>query len=194
MNEPRQPRQEYTARREYWLKERSVLDRLYIVIGNWRLIVFLAAAVLAALSFWRGLVSGWWLLVPLCVFIALVVWHARVARRQTFAKRGLAYYDRGLARLDDHWSGTGTQGEGFRNPQHVYAEDLDVFGTGSLFELISTARTATGEKALANWLLSPASVETVIARQRAAQCMPMSSTNGDRRRPSRLPQPCGHWR
>ncbi len=169
MNEPRQPRQEYTARREHWLNERSILDRLYIKIGNWRLIIFLIAALLGWLSFWRGAVSAWWLLVPLGLFIALVVWHARVARRQTFANRGLAYYDSGLARLDDRWSGTGSRGEGFRDPQHVYAEDLDVFGTGSLFELINTARTATGERALANWLLAPASRATVIARQQAVE-------------------------
>ena len=161
------PQHEYNARREHWLSQRQSLDHLYIRIGNYRLVIVLAAALLAWLSLWRGAWSIWWLVVPLALFAGLVVWHARVARRQTFAQRGLAYYDRGLARVDDRWAGSGNAGEGFRNPQHVYADDLDVFGRGSLFELIDTARTATGEKTLANWFLAPASTETVLARQEA---------------------------
>src|SRR5271165_5171811 len=163
------PRHEYTARREHWLTERSSLNRLFRRIGNYRLVIFLAAALLAWLSFWRGALSGWWLLAPVALFIGLVVWHERIARRQTLAQRGLAYYDRGLARLDDSWAGSGNTGEGFRDPRHVYADDLDVFGRGSLFELIDTARTATGEETLANWFLAPASLETVLARQEAAR-------------------------
>ena len=58
------PLHEYTARREHWLTERQKLDRLYIKIGNYRLAVVLAAALLAGLSFWRGALSGWWLLGP----------------------------------------------------------------------------------------------------------------------------------
>ncbi|MGA7412113.1 MAG: hypothetical protein WBW33_16680 [Bryobacteraceae bacterium] len=163
------PQHEYTSRREHWLAERQGLDRLYIRIGNYRLAIVLAAALLAWVSLWRGALSGWWLLVPFALFAGLVVWHARIARRQTLAQRGLAYYDRGLARLDDRWAGTGNIGEGFRNPEHVYADDLDVFGRGSLFELIDTARTATGEKTLASWFLAPASRETVLARQEAGR-------------------------
>ncbi len=163
------PQQEYTARRERWLTERQSLDRRYIRIGNYRLVVVVVAALLAWLSLWRGAVSGWWLVVPLAVFAGLAVWHARIARRQTFAQRGLAYYDRGLARLDDRWAGTGNTGEGLRNPEHVYADDLDIFGRGSLFELIDTARTATGEKTLATWFLAPASREIVLARQEAGR-------------------------
>ncbi len=163
------PLLEYTARREHWLTERQTLDSLYIRVGNYRLVLVLAAILLAWLSFWRGALSGRWLLLPLALFIGLVVWHARIARRQTLAQRGLAYYDRGLARLDDRWAGSGNSGEGFWDPQHVYADDLDVFGRGSLFELIDAARTATGEKTLANWFLAPASRGTVLARQEAAR-------------------------
>jgi hypothetical protein len=162
------PKQEYAARREHWLTETSRLERLFIRIGNYRLVVVLAA-LLGGLSVWRGGLNGWWLLVPLAVFVGLMVWHERIARRRTFAKRGLAYYDRGLARLEDRWAGAGNTGDGSRNSEHVYADDLDVFGRGSLFELIDAARTATGEKTLAGWLLAPASPEAVLARQDAVR-------------------------
>ena len=45
--------------------------------------------------------------------------------------------------------GTGEPGDRFRDDHHVYANDLDLFGRGSLFELLSLARTRTGEETLA---------------------------------------------
>ena len=38
-------------------------------------------------------------------------------------------------------------------PTHLYAEDLDLFGAGGLFELLATTRTRGGEDVLAAWLL-----------------------------------------
>ena len=52
---------------------------------------------------------------------------------------------------------------------HPYAEDFDLFGKGSLFELLSTARTRGGEDTLAQWLLHPAASEVVIERQAAVE-------------------------
>jgi DNA mismatch repair ATPase MutS len=73
-------------------------------------------------------------------------------------------------RLRDEWAGAaGETGERFRQSAHVYSEDLDIFGKGSLFEMLSTARTAAGEDALAAWLLEPSSIETVLARQEAVK-------------------------
>ena len=40
-------------------------------------------------------------------------------------------------------------GERFRDDSHLYADVLDLFGQGSLFELLSIARTRTGEAKLA---------------------------------------------
>ena len=42
---------------------------------------------------------------------------------------------------------------GSANPSHLYAEDLDLFGAGGLFELLVTTRTHAGEDVLAGWLL-----------------------------------------
>jgi hypothetical protein len=69
--------------------------------------------------------------------------------------------------MEDRWSGTGESGERFLDPLHPYARDLDVFGAGSLFELLCTARTRAGEQTLAAWLLAGAAVETLEARQKA---------------------------
>src|SRR5262249_43414975 len=48
---------------------------------------------------------------------------------------------------------------------HIYASDLDLFGRGSLFELLCTVRTRMGEERLAQWLKEPAACEEIRDRQ-----------------------------
>lgn len=161
------PHTEYQRRLESWRAELAGSDRLSRQIGNLRLALVLLAAVLAWLAFGPDALSPWWLLVPLAAFIGLVVYHERVVRKQQFAKRAIAYYDRGLLRLDDRWQGAGRTGAELADAEHIYAADLDILGPGSLFQLLSTARTAAGEHKLADWLLAPAEMDEVGARQQA---------------------------
>lgn len=138
-------------------------------IGNWRLLFGITEAVLAYLAFGPHLVPVWLLFFPVLAFIALAAWHSRVMRRRTLADRALRFYGRALTRLDDRWQGTGNTGDRFADSSHVYSSDLDLFGKGSLFELISNTRTAAGENTLADWLLAPARGEEVLARQSAVR-------------------------
>ena len=163
------PLPEYEARRAAWLTKQAFFDRQFISIGNARLAVGIATVLLAWLAYGEALLSAWWLLVPPAAFPALVVWHERVMRSRTFAARGLRHYGQALNRLRNQWQGKGETGERFRDASHVYAEDLDLFGKGGLFELLSTARTAAGEDALAQWLLQPAPHKEAAARQQAVR-------------------------
>jgi hypothetical protein len=110
--------------------------------------------------------SAWWLLAPLAVFTVLLQRHERVLRALNRAARLIAFYDRGLDRLDERWAGAGDPGDRFLDDTHPYAADLDLFGRGSLFELLSLARTQAGEEALARWLKGPATL--AAARERHA--------------------------
>jgi MutS domain V len=67
--------------------------------------------------------------------------------------------------MEDRWSGTGQHGERFDDPHHVYAADLDLFGEGSLFELLCAVRTRMGEEQLAQWLKTPAPLPVIRERQ-----------------------------
>jgi hypothetical protein len=163
------PHEEYEARRNRWGVERQDAERLFIRIGNWRLLLGIAEAALAYLVFGRHLIPLWLLFLPILAFIALAVWHSRVMRRRTLADRALRFYHRGLARLDDRWAGTGNAGDRFQDSSHIYSGDLDLFGKGSLFEFISNTRTAAGENTLAQWLLAPARREQVLRRQAAVE-------------------------
>lgn len=122
---------------------------------------------------WLALGRGWfgweWLIVPLALFVVLVVWHERTQRRWQRATRAVAFYENGLERLEDRWAGAGVAGTRFANPSHPYAGDLDVFGPGSLFERLCSARTQVGEACLAAWLCVPATADVIRARQAAVQ-------------------------
>jgi len=161
------PRDEYRARLEYWRATQATGDRRFRQIGNARLATGIVAVGVAAMAIGAGWMSPWWLLLPVVVFIALAVVHDRVDKQRASATRGAAYYDRALSRVENRWIGNGRQGEEFRDPKHVYADDLDLFGRGSLFELLSTARTGAGERVLARWLLAPGEPAEVRARQEA---------------------------
>ena len=141
-------------------------DRRHLVVSNLRLVVFAAAALFAWLAFAPGLISPAWLLLPLLAFAALLVTHARILNAVDRVLRAQRYYERGVTRLEGTWAGSGPDGSRFIG-EHPYAADLDLFGSGSLFQLIDTARTEAGEETLADWLRTPASREDVLERQQA---------------------------
>ena len=104
---------------------------------------------------------------PLACFATILLAHEPIRRRAERSARTIEFYKRGLARMEDRWAGTGVAGTNFLDLDHPYAADLDLFGAGSLFERLCTARTKAGEEALAAWLLAPASPETIASRHEA---------------------------
>jgi hypothetical protein len=91
----------------------------------------------------------------------------RYRESQTAMWRLLRFYGRAIQRVQGTWMGNGRSGEEFSDPDHVYADDLNVFGKGSLFELLCTARTAIGQRSLAEYLRKAPSVEETLLRQQA---------------------------
>lgn len=130
--------QEYRARLDARRTTHDALTAADARLAYARLATFFAGVVLALVA-WRSALSLWSLAAPIAVFLWLVRRHAGILRARELATRGIAFYERGLARLEDRWAGTGEAGERFRDDRHVYANDLDLFGRGSLFELLSLA-------------------------------------------------------
>ncbi len=173
--------------------------RRHIILGYAKVADFLCGVVAAGvLVHTRGPFSL--LLIPFVIFVVLVVLHDRVLRRLARYERVTEFYARGLQRLEDEWPGTGESGERFFDPKHPYARDLDLFGKGSLFELLSTARTRAGEETLARWLLDAAEPEEVRGRQAAVlEMQPRVAmrerlfTAGEHVRAGVHPEPLAAW-
>jgi hypothetical protein len=158
------PAAEYSKRLEARLKIAAEKERAHLRIGYWKLAVIvagLAALWLAAEHYF----SPYWLFLPAGIYAILAIFHELIIRARTRAESAAAFYRRGIARMEDRWAGTGEPGERFRDAKHIYADDLDIFGRGSLFELLSTARLPMGEDRLAAWLTAPSPKEKVIERQ-----------------------------
>jgi len=145
----------------------AALARRERQIGNARLVVFLAGALVAWLSVGRNVLSPYWLAAPISAFAGLLLYHGRVIADRRRADRAVVFYQDGVARLEDRWAGRGVSGDRFLDRSHAYARDLDLFGDGSLFQLLCTARTPIGERALARWLCGAAAPSEITARQEA---------------------------
>lgn len=161
------PRDEYTERLIQRKATFSAHERRHLRMGNLRLGVFTLAAVVAWSAFYKDDISGWWLAAPLALFIAILAYHQRILRRMECARRAVSFYEIALDRLDGKWAGRNDAGERFRSPHHPYSDDLDLFVTGGLFQLLSSARTRAGENTLASWLLHPGVPDTLRARHLA---------------------------
>jgi hypothetical protein len=107
--------------------------------------------------------------IPLGLFVLLVVAHLKLRDRTEQVERSVKHYQRALDRLKGRWQETGSDGERYRDPDHPYANDLDLFGPGSLFELITRCQTRLGEDRIAEWFRAPAEQDQIIARQQAIQ-------------------------
>ena len=162
--------QRIEARRAALAQKLQTSRKLWIL----RRILMAIIAVMIILAV-DGRIRAWWIVLPVAAFIAAMAIHQRVLAEVERLERAVKFYERGLARIEDRWAGTGETGEQFADKLHPYAEDMDLFGKGSLFELLSTARTKSGEEKLAAWLLAPASAEEIRARQAGG---PKNCANG----------------
>ena len=166
-----EPRVEYT----YLLKAREnlakQLSRTSSRISWLRFAIAAAAAIVA----WKAVVEvSWdvvWLLLPIIVFLIVATLHERVERRRKRAEAGATFYRAGVARIDDDWAGHGPSGERFSEADHLYSSDLDLFGSGSLFQLLATVPTQEGQRTLASWLCSGACPREIRQRQGAVEAL-----------------------
>ena len=53
--------------------------------------------------------------------------------------------------------------------EHLYSNDLDIFGKASLYQYINRSTSAMGGNTIANWLMAPATEEIIVQRQTAAK-------------------------
>ncbi|MEM6559389.1 MAG: DNA mismatch repair protein MutS [Myxococcota bacterium] len=164
-----QPEDSYRARLD---ERRSTLKTLEVGdlrFANLRTAVFVAAVGIA-LGSWVALWwSALWLLVPGFMFVGLMIAHDRLDRRRQRVLRAIAYYERGLRRLSAEWHGEGNTRDDWVGDDHPYATDLDLFGIGSLFDLMGTARTPAGQSRLVSWLSAPAETAAIRDRQSAVR-------------------------
>lgn len=158
------PLEEYAQRQRAREADAAAHERIHIWLGNAKVAIFIGVLIYWAVTL-AGDPRAWVYSVAVASFIALAVWHERVLRAMARANAAAAFYRTGAARIQDNWMRPEPSGQRFKDSNHPYADDLDIFGPSSLFQLLSLCRTPMGESRLADWLLRPAAITAIRQRQ-----------------------------
>jgi hypothetical protein len=173
MTEGQDPSLTYRDRAARFLRDRDEQADKSRVVSYMRLGTFLGGAgcLIAAYTFFRtGAVSSaltWIGAGALVTFAVLVVRQASIERRRIWFNALWQVNDRGGKRLARQWSGLPAATLAAPPPGHPDADDLDLFGRASLFQITWTAGTERGRETLRRWLLAPADAADARARQAA---------------------------
>ncbi|MHB8072166.1 MutS family DNA mismatch repair protein [Desulfosporosinus fructosivorans] len=170
-------KQKYEKRRTYYARRLEKLTQRINRLSNGRLTLFFAGCALAVFLYMTqnssmGLSI---LLFTMVSFAGLVVWHQRLRTKQKYIQVLFESYDQALKRLAGEWKDFPDTGEDFRDPAHPYSEDLDLFGTSSLFQWINTAKTFRGREKLKEWLTElPIEASSIQIKQEAIKELAMN--------------------
>ena len=148
--------------------------------------LLMALAVGMVVVFWFSLDTRafppWMVLVGVIPGAVLLRRVSRIHNRLSKLRRLCVFYDRALTRQNHTWMDDPQTGAEYDDPDHLYASDLDLFGRGSLFQLMCVARTGVGRDALALYMKEIATESEAKARTEAIDELewPLKSAGSDR--------------
>lgn len=164
------PHMQYKMRMEEYKNKIEILSKKINIISLIRGIVFLSCIASSVFLYTKKhyMLILLILLAGLFIFIVLIAKHEKLKEHKKYA--GILYEinDNSLKRLNGQWKDFKDSGEEFRNENHRFSEDLDMFGKGSLFQLINTSSTYIGRKKLAELFTEPLRSASAIYRNQNA--------------------------
>ncbi len=147
------------------------------IIALLRLVTFVGGIYLSyqliTSNFWYGITLA---AAVLALFIYLVVRFVKGKRQLALLSSLMGINAREIEALRGNVKNF-DPGEEFRDVQHPFATDLEIFGEGGLFQHVNRTSTYAGKNQLATWLLSPLQREAKIRDRQSAvhELMPMVS-------------------
>jgi len=164
------PRAAYQTRLDNIAVREKKLQRRDQRFVRLRVAIFVLAVGLAILCLGDpAFVSWWWITIPAVLFCGLLPFHQVCLKRLKHARAVSAFHASRLRRLDREFGADISNGAEFSNDLHPWTQDLDVFGPGSLFQLLNECRTQPGRRKLAEWLQNVSDGDTIRLRQARAQ-------------------------
>lgn len=164
------PRASYERRlAEVQTDEADLLARDSVFVRI-RTAIFISAVLLGILCVGESQYVSWlWMLVPVLIFAALLPFHQACMRRLQLARSRVQFHQSRISRLDRVFGPEVVDGSEFSDELHPWTQDLDVFGRGSLFQMLNECRTQPGRQMLASWMTSVTDGDTIRLRQSRAQ-------------------------
>ena len=139
------------------VRVRTALFLMTIVCGVW----FFGERSSGAIAFG---ISAFALLTAIAV-------HRPVLHRLRHAVRVRQWYSSCLQRLTTRWTELPLDGAEFRQDDHAWSQDLDLFGRGSLFQKLNQCRIRPAQRLLARWMTEVPSADEVRRRQAQAESL-----------------------
>jgi hypothetical protein len=153
-------------------EHRKVLARLEKKrnrLGWFRLAVFLLTILIAYYIFTTYGLGG---LLPTVVGIALLLYLVSIDVQNNTAIRNtktLIRINEEELQVLEHRFTDREDGQSLAPAAHAYADDLDIFGNASIYQLLSRCYTEQGKQRLAEQLLAPLSIQQIRQRQNAVK-------------------------
>jgi ABC-type multidrug transport system fused ATPase/permease subunit len=167
------PTERYEQRTAHFLEEVKRLEARSRGYSNLRLAIFLIGVISVIIvpkdtPFWILLLTALILLL-LALFIAAAVRHQAIEERLDTSREMARRNEEGKARIARKWKDLPDRSPPAESVSSQLARDLDLFGRGSLFDLLCTANTSEGRNAVAQALLHGIERENLSARHAAIQ-------------------------
>lgn len=138
------------------------------LVSTIRLIVFIVFASIFYLfyRFEMYFVMSALLLLFFITFIILIKIHSSITNQKKLYQQLIKINNQSIDRVNFKWTEFIDTGKEYINYDHEYSNDLDLFGTGSLFQWINVTNTYSGRTKLKNILTQlPFSKNEILARQ-----------------------------
>ncbi len=166
------PENKYQRRVNAYSKKHELYSGKSSSMGNYKLLLFFLGIAAAAALFIMKLYIFMSALVILFIagFIYLSAVHNKFIRLKNYSQAMLQINNMCLKRAKGLWTAFTDTGEEFENHDHRYTYDLDLFGKGSLFQMINMTTTYSGRQSLAQIILKPLeNKKAIIERQQAVK-------------------------
>src|ERR1700751_2768995 len=152
------PLERYEERTAHFLEEVKRLEARSRGYSNLRLVIFVVGVISVVIvpkntSFWILLLTAL-LLLLLVLFIAAAIRHQLIEGKLETSREMARRNEEGKARIARNWKDLPDRSPPAELDSSPLARDLDLFGRASLFDLLCTANTWEGRKAVAQALLS----------------------------------------
>ena len=158
----------YQQRRQHFSDHAEYLRKYNDMVGYLRLIMVIATIAAAYMGITQNIDAWLWAAAGFALlFTALVMIYINIKSKFERAKTLECINQEALNRLERNWSALPIP---FVPPAHAasdLASNLDLFGKGSLIQLLGEAGSPSGHATLADWLLKPGDPVSIRARQAA---------------------------
>lgn len=160
----------YERRVNYYSKLFSKISKRLNLIANFRLLISFLAIISTILLSKAKMNYIIWLVVPLFIFlfIYLVFIYNKIDNIKKYVSILKEINIGSIKRISGEWTDFSDKGDEFKDENHNFSYDLDIFGHGSLFQWINSAHTHLGRVTLANILSQPCKNKELINKRQEA--------------------------